>query len=683
MMMLLMMLLMMFSNVVVDADVEPTPPSPTHAITPPPPQQELIHSPSQVESTLPPSPHPSIIAQPSSPPPQQPPSHDAAISMDLLNQLLETCATLTKKVGDLEQDKIAQSIEITKLKQRDDEAEPAKLKKVIEVVTTAKLITEVVTAAGTTIIVAPMPEASAARRRKGVVIRDPEETATLSVIVHSEPKEDLEMLWKIVQERFASSELKNFSDDFLMYTLKTMFEKPNVEAHVWKSKRGSYGLAKVKSWKLLESCGVHIITFTTTQMILPVERRYPLTRFTLDQMLNNIPHRLFVHKQSFHLVVLDFIKGLRKKYRLNLKNDMPPRDKMENLNITMEEYIRLEEEKARKRRKVFNLKTGKYGKIGISFDEFDDRDYMVSFDKNSFSYKIISANDLKTDSKNDNEKVNMPLFPSPEPTNRMFEIYNLCTKLVDFIDMDFPTRDQRHRYFRFKGLQCTKGDIADFVMSLAKIYMRERRLFDIRGPLVHELILEFFSTFRFGEAVLNLDTARALQFQLGGARRHMSWRQFILALELDDTWAWVASGPERQPDVAGGALEAADDASVADEGALAIPAPVQAPQPPPPAVGPIQTMAQRLARVEEDVHEIRGALGEQREILDSMVVISLDSLLGRTKTGSEFILSSLDVLQGFSFFLQMGLTLILATLDGLDVGLLEDVIREDDCDDDG
>nr|GEV86071.1 copia protein [Tanacetum cinerariifolium] len=49
----------------------------------------------------------------------------------------------------------------------------------------------------------------------------------------------------------------------------------------------------------------------------------------------------------------------------------------------------------------------------------------------------------------------------------------------------------------------------------------------------------------------------------------------------------------------------------------------------------------------------------------------------------EFTLSSLDVLQGFSFFLQMGFTLILATLDGLDVGLLGDVIGEDDCDDDG
>nr|GEZ17335.1 hypothetical protein [Tanacetum cinerariifolium] len=83
-------------------------------------------------------------------------------------------------------------------------------------------------------------------------------------------REDLEMMWKIVQERFASLEPKNFSDEFLLNAHKTMFEKPNVEANIRKNQRGRYGLAKFKSWKLLESCGVHIITFTTTQMILLV-----------------------------------------------------------------------------------------------------------------------------------------------------------------------------------------------------------------------------------------------------------------------------------------------------------------------------------------------------------------------------------------------------------------------------
>ncbi|GKG00092.1 hypothetical protein Tco_0301782, partial [Tanacetum coccineum] len=50
-----------------------------------------------------------------------------------------------------------------------------------------------------------------------------------------------------------------------------------------------------------------------------------------------------------------------------------------------------------------------------SFDESDDEDYTVIYDENSFSYKIVSVNNLKTDSENDNDKVNMPLFPTPDP----------------------------------------------------------------------------------------------------------------------------------------------------------------------------------------------------------------------------------------------------------------------------
>ncbi|GJR89390.1 hypothetical protein Tco_0213401 [Tanacetum coccineum] len=110
--------------------------------------------------------------------------------------------------------------------------------------------------------------------------------------------------------------------------------------------------------------------------------------------------------------------------------------KIDDPNITMEEYIRLEEEKARRRAIVFNdtltsevtlsceptvspLNDNKID-LRISFEESDDEDYMVIYDKNSFSYKIISVNDLKTDSKNVNDKVNMPSFPSSEPTVSYF-----------------------------------------------------------------------------------------------------------------------------------------------------------------------------------------------------------------------------------------------------------------------
>ncbi|GKC13614.1 hypothetical protein Tco_1010396, partial [Tanacetum coccineum] len=44
----------------------------------------------------------------------------------------------------------------------------------------------------------------------------------------------------------------------------------------------------------------------------------------------------------------------------------------------------------------------------ISLEESDDEDYTVIFDENSFSNKIISVNDLKTDSENDN----MPSSPN-------------------------------------------------------------------------------------------------------------------------------------------------------------------------------------------------------------------------------------------------------------------------------
>ncbi|GKC52377.1 hypothetical protein Tco_1075122, partial [Tanacetum coccineum] len=140
---------------------------------------------------------------------------------------------------------------------------------------------------------------------------------------------------------------------------------------------------------------------------------------------------------------------------------------MEDPNITIEEYIRREEEKARRHGKVYNWETATYGKIWydedvhdlryvetefptivlndaltsevtlsceptvsslndeidfkILFDDSDDEDYMVIYDKNSFSYKIIYVNNLKTNSENDNDKVNMPSFPSPEPTVSYFD----------------------------------------------------------------------------------------------------------------------------------------------------------------------------------------------------------------------------------------------------------------------
>nr|GFA00020.1 hypothetical protein [Tanacetum cinerariifolium] len=197
---------------------------------------------------------PSIPSATSPTPPPQPShdipstSQDARISMDLLQNLMDICTTISRRVKHLEQDKVAQALEITKLKSRvkklerrnktsklkrlkkdvvledakdvsadakdgqvadvkdnadiqerttesqaqiykidlehankvlsmqdEEESNPAKLYEVVDVVTTAKIITEVVTAASITITAVDVPilatttAAAPSRRRKGVV----------------------------------------------------------------------------------------------------------------------------------------------------------------------------------------------------------------------------------------------------------------------------------------------------------------------------------------------------------------------------------------------------------------------------------------------------------------------------------------------------------------------------------
>nr|GEV28360.1 hypothetical protein [Tanacetum cinerariifolium] len=89
---------------------------------------------------------------------------------------------------------------------------------------------------------------------------------------------------------------------------------------------------------------------------------------------------------------------------------------MDDPNINMEQYIQLEEEKARRHALSCEPTVSPLNDNQIdfrtSFDEFDDEDYTVIYDRNSFSYKIIYVDDLKTDSENDYDKVNTPSFPS-------------------------------------------------------------------------------------------------------------------------------------------------------------------------------------------------------------------------------------------------------------------------------
>nr|GEZ07817.1 hypothetical protein [Tanacetum cinerariifolium] len=84
-------------------------------------------------------------------------------------------------------------------------------------------------------------------------------------------REDLETLWRIVKNRFSTSKPTNFLDEYLLLTLKTMFEEPDGQDDIWRNQKSVYGLALVKRWKLLTSCGVHVITLSTVQLFLLVE----------------------------------------------------------------------------------------------------------------------------------------------------------------------------------------------------------------------------------------------------------------------------------------------------------------------------------------------------------------------------------------------------------------------------
>ncbi|GKE01113.1 hypothetical protein Tco_1389096, partial [Tanacetum coccineum] len=157
----------------------------------------------------------------------------------------------------------------------------------------------------------------------------------------------------------------------------------------------------------------------------------------------------------------------------------------------------------------------------------------------------------------------------------------------------------------------------------------------------------------------------------GGARRKMTWRQFILALGLHTKkemaearfgayWsgpapfyvfirdlvrrlchrmiAYSISGRGQAPENvtgvdlfylrnidrgtananAAGVPGAAEDSPAADEDAQAVPAPVQAPQPPPPAPQH-RTMLQRIERIKEDMSELRQSFVGLRGVVESSI----------------------------------------------------------------
>ncbi|GJU54684.1 hypothetical protein Tco_1228398 [Tanacetum coccineum] len=134
---------------------------------------------------------------------------------------------------------------------------------------------------------------------------------------------------------------------------------------------------------------------------------------------------------------------------------------MDDSNITMEEYIRLEEEKARKRGKVFNWETYKYGKIWYDEDVLDLRSAENEFPAIVFNDSLTSNETLfcepTVSSLNNNEldfRISFDEFDDADYTNEFPAIvYNdaltsksdfsteptLCPQRIDKFDLNDET----------------------------------------------------------------------------------------------------------------------------------------------------------------------------------------------------------------------------------------------------
>nr|GEU54858.1 reverse transcriptase domain-containing protein [Tanacetum cinerariifolium] len=353
--------------------VKPTLLSSILATPSPSPTQEHIPSPPQAQT-----------AQPSSLPPPQP-SQTTNISMTLpthWGKIAELDFDEDVTLVDAEEDRNADVHERLAESQAKvyhldlqhakkvlsmhdtDKAEPAEVEEVIEVVTVAKLMIEVVTTAATTITAAQVPKASAPKRRRSVVIQDLEETATASVIMHSKVKSKDKVKRKEKQDntvmRYQALKrksvikaqarknmmiyLKNmarFKMDFLKgmtyndirpifekhYNLNQAFLERVEEEDICQKEKGNKRKANDDDDVYTEATPLALKVPVVDYQIhhkhnkpyykiikADVEKKNPLIGFTLEQMLNNV--RLEVEEESemslelLRLVNIKFRGGL-------------------------------------------------------------------------------------------------------------------------------------------------------------------------------------------------------------------------------------------------------------------------------------------------------------------------------------------------------------------------------------
>ncbi|GKB08216.1 hypothetical protein Tco_0836500, partial [Tanacetum coccineum] len=212
---------------------------------------------------------------------------------------------------------------------------------------------------------------------------------------------------------------------------------------------------------------------------------------------------------------------------------------MSDPDITMEKYIQLEAEKSRRPeflaivyRDALTSEpeisseptvTPNHVNFEISFSESDDEDYTFIYVKDSFSYKLISVNDVKFDKDNNDDEIDV------EPFSEIISI-KLLDSVIDAdvdtyshefdenLEMNHDILAERHLWLRYEDQEYTDDDIHDFEDRLGRIY-------DRRVHRIHVLDFE--------ELTEEMDQALTdrLRIDHTGAGQ-MSWREFIMALAL-------------------------------------------------------------------------------------------------------------------------------------------------------
>ncbi|GKE31924.1 hypothetical protein Tco_1451246 [Tanacetum coccineum] len=199
---------------------------------------------------------------------------------------------------------------------------------------------------------------------------------------------------------------------------------------------------------------------------------------------------------------------------------------MDDPNITLEEFIRLEEEKARRHGRTFNWQTATFEKVKNYEDEDDCFiDFETEFPAIVFDNTALRSEPMI-------EEYTEGIRHSYE--QRLETIWSRPVNRVHMLDFEGLTPEMRQDLaVRLRMVYFGEGE---------QVFMSQawRRLFRIRAPLVCEFILEFLSTCRMSDTEMGLD--QEMEEAGFGAYWDGSDRLILDKEDLKDYWIEISSG---------------------------------------------------------------------------------------------------------------------------------------------